>query len=177
MHLALTLNLPALLHPQLPALHTFLAVNGLPADADLPVEVMNDPSDADRIVFQAREVFTLASKLRGDTLFHDLISTSMTNAAVRLGDMIQKGGHGRTDVPLLQFARHFRNACSHGDVWNFAADGPPHLAACRSLTLSGNLVGQRATWKTVSPRLFVEFLDDISNYFVPGLVPPYSRRA
>jgi hypothetical protein len=80
-----------------------------------------------------------------------------------------------TSVPLLQFARHFRNAAGHGDTWNYDASGPPYPAACRKPVLTGAHVGRRATWETVSPRLFVEFLDDITEQFSPGLVPPPNR--
>jgi len=35
-------------------------------------------------------------------------------------------------------------------------------------------MSNRVTMEAVSPRLYVDFLDDIANHFVPGLVPPPS---
>ncbi len=81
----------------------------------------------------------------------------------------------RNDVPLLQFARHFRNACAHGDRWHFNADQPKYPAALRNLVLTRDLRGQQATFVTVSPWHFIEFLDDLSNHFAPGSVPPPTR--
>ena len=178
LHLALMLTVPSLFDPGIPILRTVLAHVGEPPASDIPVYVYNDEPpgpNQEGLEFSAREILTKATQLRGDVVRHDILSISMLNAAVRIGDMIQKGGHSRTGDPLLQFARHFRNACSHGDVWNYDRSGPPHLAACRGLTLTGTLVGRRATWETVTPRLFVEFLDDIANHFVPGSVPPAVR--
>jgi hypothetical protein len=103
------------------------------------------------------------------------MSISMLLGGTRIGDLIIKGNHSRRDVPLLQFARHYRNACAHGDRWEFKPGQPETPAVCRGLTITSNLHGQRATWTSVSPRLYVEFLDDISNYFLPGSVPPPQR--
>ena len=89
--------------------------------------------------------------------------------------MIRQGNYSRRTEPLLQFARHFRNACAHGDRWYFKNGEPKHPASCRGLTLDASLDGRRATYETVSPRLYIEYLDDISNYFQPGLVPPPAR--
>ena len=53
--------------------------------------------------------------------------------------------------------------------WHSALTSP---ATCRGLTLTDDLHGKRATLEAVSPRLYVDFLDDIANHFVPGRVPP-----
>jgi hypothetical protein len=61
------------------------------------------------------------------------------------------------------------------DRWYFKNGEPKHPASCRGLTLDASLDGKRATFETVSPKLYVEFLDDISNYLLPGAVPPPTR--
>jgi hypothetical protein len=99
----------------------------------------------------------------------------MLLGGTRIGDMILQGNYSKRDEPLLQFARHFRNACAHGDRWSFRDGEPKYTASCRDLTLDASLEGKRATYDTVSPKLYLEFLDDISNYFLPGSVPPPSR--
>ena len=176
-HLALMMSLPSLLDPSMPILQTELRRAGMPPDGDMPVNLFYDEGGPGRecLSFTARQIFTAATRLRGEAMGHDLMSISMLHAGLRLGDMIRKGDHYRVDVPILQFAYHFRNACGHGDTWNFSPSGPPHLAACRQLILTGALVGRRATWETVTPRLFVEFLDDITEHFSPGFVPPPRR--
>lgn len=179
LHLALMLSLPSIFDPGLPILHTELSRAGEPPSGDMPVNLFHHDGGPSKecLSFSARSILTAATHLRGDIVSRDLMSISIINAGIRIGDMIRKGGHNRDDVPLLQFAYHFRNACGHGDVWNYSPSGPPHPAACRGLVLTGALVGRRATWETVTPRLFVEFLDDITEHFSPGLVPPPSREA
>lgn len=174
LYLALNLTSTTMLLPELPVLTTLLTRMEADPNSDFPLELFHgNTGDADEkpLTFSAREVLTVATRIRGEAI-RDLMSTSMINAGVIIGDMIQKGGHGSTTVPLLQFARHFRNACGHGDRWDFRDGAPPHPAACRHVTLTAAHNGQRATWETVTPRLFVEFLDDIANYFVPGIQPP-----
>lgn len=177
LHLAMAFGLPCYFMPDLPILRAMLEFNGQSAADDLPMELPSDlPDDDERLVYSAREVMTKASTLRGDIVGKDLMSVAMILGATRIGDMIQSGGHSKADVPLLQFARHYRNACAHGDRWEFRGTEPKTEATCRHLTLTSALHGQRATYTAVSPRLHVEFLDDIANYFLPGSVAPPVRQ-
>lgn len=137
---------------------------------DIPV-VFNDGPGHDQIAFYASEVLALASKLPGDAV-RDLMTMSMTTAATVLEQMIKDGGHRDPAVPLLQFALHFRNAAAHGNRWYLKGGQPKYPAACRHLTVTPDLDGQQAAWGTVTPLLFLYFLDDLANHFVPGLVPP-----
>jgi hypothetical protein len=171
LHLAHHAVVFQLLDPNLPLLRWELFRNGSPPDGDYPI-VVNDQPGGPGIAYSAREVFTKLATMRGDVLAADLLSIAMIQAATRLGDMIIAGGHGRTDQPLLQFARHYRNACAHGDRWHFRGDEPRHPAACRDLVITKDLQGQKATFQTVTPRQHVDFLDDLANYFMPGAVPP-----
>jgi len=176
MHLALSLALPSFFDPELPLLRTVLKFTD-PNATDVPFELPSDLSgDDQRLVYSSREILSKASALRGPIVGQDLMAVSMMVAATRIGDMIQSGGYTKTDVPLLQFARHYRNACAHGDRWEFRGVEPRTEATCRHLTLAPSLHGRRATFATVSPRLHVEFLDDIANYFLPGSVPPPRRQ-
>lgn len=142
---------------------------GIGPDADLPVVLSDGPGHEDLVV-SAREVLAAAAQLRGAPI-RDLMTMSMMTAATQLGDMIVTGGHSRQDVPLLQFACHFRNAAAHGNRWHFGPGEPKNPATCRHLTLTPDLHGQRAAWGTVTPKLFALYLDDLANYFIPGLVP------
>ena len=170
--LGLQLALPAVLHPDVPLLRWTQQLTGVGADTDVPVVVGGRSADEEKLSFSAREILTKLASLRGEIVGHDLLSIAMVLGATRLGDMIVEGGFSRQDEPLLQFARHFRNAAAHGDRWSFHEGEPKAPASCRDLVLTADLNDRRATWETVTPKTYIEFLDDLSNYFSPGLVPP-----
>lgn len=170
-YLALQQALVAMLHPDLPLLQVMRAILKVPPGADVPLQVRGRRQPDKVLSYSTMEVMTRAATLSGD-IGVDLMASGMHMAAIRLEDMIKTEGLRDRDVPLLEFARHFRNACAHGDRWHFTGDEPKTPATCRELTLTADLHGTRATWITVDPRLFIEFLDDLSNHFVPGLVPP-----
>lgn len=162
--LALPVSLGPLMHPDRPVLQWMLSLTGAPPDGDIPITL---PSQGECVLsFSMREVMTKITQVRGETLSHDLLSTGMILGAVRLGDLIVRGNYNRKDAPLLQFARHYRNACAHGDRWHFRPDEPKAVASVRGLTLTRNLNGTRATFATVSPRLHIEFLEDVHAYFL-----------
>jgi hypothetical protein len=171
--LGLTMALPFLLHPAVPLLQWHRTELGVEPGDDIPIDLRHG-SEEKALSYSASEALTKLTTLRGEVVGHDLMSISMMHGATRLGDLIDMGGHRQGNEPILEFARHFRNACAHGDRWHFRNKEPKHPAACRDLVLSATLDGQRATWNTISPRRYVEFLDDISNYFVPGAIPPPS---
>jgi len=173
--IGLNLAVPAMLHPDVPLLHWTLQLTGAASDEDVPVILGGQRGDEEKLSFSAREVLTKLTAVRGDIVSQDILSIAMLLGATRLGDMILQAGLSRRDEPLLQFARHFRNAAAHGDRWSFRRAQPETPAACRDLVLAANMNGRRATWETVTPKRYVEFLDDLSNYFVPGLVPPPGR--
>jgi hypothetical protein len=150
-------------------------ITGTGPDGDIPV-VLTGGTGHDQLVFSAREVLAAAAKLPGDAI-RDLMTMSMTTAATTLGQMLKDGDHYQRDVPLLQFALHLRNAAAHGNRWHLRSGQPKHPAACRYLTITPDLHGRQAAWGTVSPQLFVLFLDDLANHFVPGSVPPPQRSA
>jgi hypothetical protein len=164
---------PQLVDPHLPLLRWELFRGGSPLDGDYPI-LVNDQPGGPGIAYSARETFTKLATVRGDVLRHDLLSIAMVQAAIRLGDMVTTcvPWSQRKDQPLLEFARHYRNACAHGDRWHFARDEPRNPAACRDLVITSGLQGRKATYQTVAPRHHIEFLDDLANYFVPGYVPP-----
>ena len=168
------LSVMSMLMPDLPVLRAALELAGLPLDGDFSMDLMHGTDEAgpnrERYSFSAREVATKASMLRG-TILQDLISMPMLTAALRVHDMVKLSGLNDPNEPLLEFARHYRNACAHGDRWYFRGEEPRRPAQCRDVALTADLHDARATWNVVSPRLHVEFLDDIANFFVPGLVP------
>lgn len=167
----ITLALPLLLNPAVPLLRWHLNELDVDPDGDIPLD-LGHGGEEKVLSFSMRDALTKLSMLEGDIVAHDLLSISMMHGATRLGDLIDSGDHRDAQVPLLEFTRHFRNACAHGDRWHFNKNEPRYPAACRDLVLTTELQGQRATYDTVSPRRYVEFLDDITNYFVPGSIQP-----
>lgn len=151
-------------------LRAYQQLTGVGPNDDIPV-VFNDGPGHEQIAFSAREILATASKLPGDAV-RDLMTMSMTSAVTSLEQMIKEGGHRQPTVPLLQFALHFRNAAAHGNRWYLRGGQPKYPAACRHLTITPDMHGHQAAWGTVTPLLFVHFLDDLANHFVPGLVPP-----
>lgn len=169
--LGLMMALPSLLDPSLPILSTELRRAGVGPDQDMPI-VIHD-GEEEKLQYSLREVLTKVTRLRGDALSRDLMSIGMMQGVTRLHDILLQDGLMRRNVPLLEFVAHFRNACAHGDRWHFrkGEPSPQYPATHRRLALTPNLHGTRATWTTVTPRLYLEMLDDISNYFRPGTVP------
>jgi len=170
--LGLMMSLPALMDPSLPILAVELSRAGVDPAGDMPI-VLHD-GEHEKLQYSLREVLTKVTHLRGDVLARDVMSIGMMQGATRLHDLLLQEKLMRRDVPLLEFVARFRNACAHGDRWHFKQNEPdPKFPAVhRRLTLTADLHGKRATWTTVTPRLYVELLDDFSNHFLPGVVPP-----
>jgi len=84
----------------------------------------------------------------------------MMLGATRLGEMIQTGGHPQASVPSLQFARHCRNACAHGDRWEFRGAEPKTSATCGHLTLSPALHASHLHY--LSPNRKIDLGDEIA---------------
>jgi hypothetical protein len=178
--LALSASLMTILDPSLPVLQVMLARLDATPDEDIPMDLGHGEIQpgGEVLSFSMRQVLTSAAALQGGVVRDDLMAIGMMQGGIRVGDMIRRGGYlHRTDVPLIQFAKHFRNACAHGDRWNFERGQPKHSAGCRGVRVTKQLEGQRATMAIVTPRLYVEFLDDIANHFVPGRVPAPGRGA
>ncbi len=176
--LALGACVPAMLDPDLMILRGLLVKAGAqPHEENFPMEVGGHerirPGIDKVLTFSMREVLTAASTaLPFDVVRDDVFAIGMLHGGIRLGDMINRGGFlNDTSVPLLQFAKHFRNACAHGDRWHFQGPISIRRPAAGS-PITDDLHGKRATMEAVSPRLYVDFLDDIANDFVPGRVPP-----
>lgn len=162
--LAQLLSVPVLMHPSLPILTHTLAVSGLPSDADMPVNLLDDTGSG--LQLSARDILTTVTTLTGDSVTHDLMSGAMLGGAVRVGDMIDKFKFRDAASPLMEFARHFRNACAHGDQWSFKGAEPKHPASTQRLVLDASMNGIKATWTTVSPLEYFRFLDEIHAHFL-----------
>ena len=172
--LGLTNSIPALLSPDLPIFRYLCSVvqpgSAFTTVSDFPSHLRHRDSDPEALVFSTREVFTQLATIEHKTMWEDLLPAAMLLGTVRIGDTILDATN-YTQIsgdPMIQFVRHFRNACAHGDRWSFRQGQPDNPAAFGGVVLSNTLNGKRATFETVSPRLYVELLEAIANFFVPN---------
>jgi hypothetical protein len=133
---------------------------GLPPDA--PIEVYR--SDGTMHSSQTtREALRRVSELRGGGLREDLLAFVAMHGATRIGDDLQQAGLLRGDTsPLLEFARHLRNACAHGNRWHFRREEPRRPAALRERALERELHGTKAIYGWLAPGDYLDFLDDLA---------------
>ena len=101
--LGLTMTLPLLLHPAVPLLHWHLTEFGVEPGGDIPIDLQHG-SEKEVLSYSASEALTKLATLQGGIVGHDLMSISMMHGATRLGDLIDLGGHRRSDEPILEFA-------------------------------------------------------------------------
>ncbi len=88
--------------------------------------------------------------------------------ATRLGDDLGQAGLDDRGEPLLQFARHLRNACAHGNRWHFRPGEPKHPAALRGRQLDTSLHGSNALFDWVGPGDYLDFLEDLATFLRSG---------
>lgn len=176
--LGLTSSIPAMLSPDLPIFRYLCSVvqprSPFTSASDYPSNLRHGDSDPEALVFSTRDVFTRLAEIKHETMWEDLLPAAMLLGTVRVGDMILDANNYEqiSGDPMIQFVRHFRNACAHGDRWSFHQGQPDKPAVFRGVALSNSLNGQRATFETVTPRLYVELLEEIANYFVPNSTSP-----
>ncbi len=158
--LGLQLSVLGLLDPRAPLLQGLSAVG---IDPTAPVAVFrvdgttySEESIAD--ILERASALAHAGDIRADLLF-----VGAMQGGTRLGDDLQQAGLIRkhTEEPLLQFARHLRNACAHGNRWHFLEGEPKHPAALRGRQLDRSLHGSRAVFDWVGPGDYLDFLDDL----------------
>lgn len=131
---------------------------------DFPITVSNRPTDRNKIYY-AREVVKHMGVVRGEEMKAAVLPIIMITGATTIGDMIIKGGFSKRDEPLLQFARHLRNACAHGNAWHLKNGEPSSPAECAGFVVEATLQGEQAAFGTVGAWLYLEFLDQIRDYF------------
>ncbi|EFL32200.1 predicted protein [Streptomyces viridochromogenes DSM 40736] len=132
--------------------------------ADSPLVIYrNDgtPHSAERLT----DIFAKSSSTAGAGLGEDLLNFATMHGAARLGDAIQRAGLSDRTSPLLQFVRHFRNACAHGNRWHFQNAEPRQPAELRGIVLTSALHGSKAAGGTVGAGDYLDMLDDVAAHF------------
>jgi hypothetical protein len=159
MYIGLMLSLPVLLDPEQSLAAILNSRFGL--GPDVPCEIFRSDGSLQSST-KISTVLAHASSLRGDILKEDLLTFAAMHGAVRVGDMLAQGSYFKQDDPLLQFGRHLRNACAHGNRWHFRAGEPRYPARLRGLVIDPSLHGTRALFGNVAPGDYLDYLDDLS---------------
>jgi hypothetical protein len=110
------------------------------------------------------QVLGKATTLHGEVLRDDLWTIGMMHGATRLYDMMDGASLVLPGQPLLEFGRHFRNACAHGNRWHFYRGEPKHPAVLRGRPLTAALQGGQAAMGWVGPGDYLDYLEDLAAY-------------
>jgi hypothetical protein len=156
---ALVLSIPALVHPGAPLLKFYEEELGIPESAPTEVFRQDGTIHSDEPV---GDILRRVTTLRGGGFGEDVLVFAAMHGATRLGDYLAKAGLTSTSDPLLQFARHFRNACAHGNRWHFLYGQPKHAAELRGRQLDASLHGSTVLFDWVAPGDYLDFLDDLA---------------
>jgi hypothetical protein len=156
--IGLVLSLPALLHPRVPLLQVYETVLDIPGSAPAEIHRQDGTIHSDEPI---AEILRQVTTLPGGGLEGDLMPLAAMQGATRIGDDLQQAQLMTTSEPLLEFARHFRNACAHGNRWHFRHGEPKHSASLRGRQLDASLHGSRALFDWVGPGDYLDFLDDL----------------
>jgi hypothetical protein len=157
----LELSVIGLLHPNTPLLRGLAAVGMDPSQPVIVRRLDGTSHSEDSIADVLRRAPALAHQ---GEVRADLLLTGAMQGAVRLYDDLNEVGciQRHRGVPLLQFARHFRHACAHGNRWHFRGAEPKYPAALRGRSLDRSLHGSPALFDWVGPGDYLDYLDDLS---------------
>lgn len=111
------------------------------------------------------EILIEAASTPGAGMGGDLLKFPAMYGGVRVADDLKSAGILPAPTePLLEFARHFRNACAHGNRWHFVGNQPQNPAELRGLTLDASMHGSEALFKWVGPGDYLDYLDDLVDF-------------
>lgn len=165
LHVTHEVTADAMMSPDKPLLHWHLSRFPPDSSGDGPIDIPG-PDDT-TLRFSATEALTAIQRTGHEDLRHDIIATGMILGALRLADAVKKGGYHLYDEPLLEFLRHYRNACAHGGRWHIAVSKKHgwKKAALRGLELNPDLDGEVAVLGTIDRATHLHLLEDVAAYF------------
>lgn len=152
----------SLIHPDAPIARWYSTNMG---DSDFPV-VISGSKEHQRIPFSAKWILSEIQKIPGQEVWEDYFSAPMLFGAMQIGNKLEEafGKSFPKSEPLLQFARHFRNAAAHGDRWYFRKGEPRFAAEAAGIRLTSTMDGKRATYKTVGPYEYVLYVSEVESF-------------
>lgn len=158
------LALPVMLDPSLPLADYYARVNAMSrADAlEMPVDLVRIDGTRNSRRLGAWLQDAVADHGKGLGLGEDLVAFVMIYATTRIEDEVDRLGLRDPQQPLMEFLRHLRNACAHGNRWHLQNGEPRKTATWRQLTVEGAWHGDRAIFGTIGPAEYVDFLEDLA---------------
>jgi hypothetical protein len=135
-----------------------------PTYDDLPITV-GEETEPFCQQHMASAILHAHQRMSGDSRVDDIMTAAMTLGAMRIGDLITRGNHRDRAVPLLEFARHLRNAAAHGGTWHFRPHEPASPATLGDRSLTRHAHGTQTFFAWVSPQLYALFLDEVHHHF------------
>lgn len=160
---ALAAASPAMVDPRLPLLRVMQEL--FTGADDFPMVIRrNDGSVYSEEQMSAWLARAAANRGQGLGLGEDLVSFGCVYTMIRIGDALTQLGLISPADPLLQFARHLRNACAHGNRWHFQGQEPRHPARWRQLSVDASWHGGKAMFGTLGPGDYFDFLDDLAGH-------------
>jgi hypothetical protein len=158
----LQLTLPLMLHPRAPLRDAYLQTYQSGPETPVIMRRQDGSIYAEDTIGQALERLGAIPHLNKGEVMRDLLFLGAMHGGTRLGDDLQQAGLADERDPLIQFARHFRNACAHGNRWHFRQGEPRFEAALRGRRLDQSLQGTRAVFDWVGPGDYLDYLDDLA---------------
>jgi hypothetical protein len=156
-----SLALVPLMDPRLPLLSIFERYG---QSADSPV-IVTRKSGTEHSSQSMLEVLRNAASIPGAGLRGDFLAFTAMHGVTRLGDAIDQAGVRNNASPLLEFTRHLRNACAHGNRWHFRNNEPKYPAALRGRTIDASLHGGQAVIGWLGFGDYLDLLDDLAAHF------------
>lgn len=154
------LAVPIMVHPEVPLIQ-FHRSMGIPPDSPAIIKRNDGTVHSDESI---GSILNRMAGLPGAGLEGELLAVIGIHGAVRLGDELLNACLIRPEEPLLEFARHLRNACAHGNRWHFRNGEPKHPAQLRDRELDLSLHGTKAMYGWLGPGDYLDYLDDLTAY-------------
>ncbi|HET8863514.1 MAG TPA: hypothetical protein VFM94_09725 [Solirubrobacterales bacterium] len=133
----------------------------MPAEAPVEIRRQDGTVRSDESI---GEILRRIPTMPGAGLREDLLPLTAIYGATILGDRLQNAQLTKVGQPLLQFARHLRNACAHGNRWHFRGGEPKHKAELRGRRLDASLDGSKAMYGWLGPGDYLDFLEDLAAF-------------
>lgn len=162
-----SMALPIMVDPRRPLIDYYAWLNSTSrADAEAMPILLTRADGTSRVDSMGAWLSRAAADQgRGLGLGEDLVAFAMIYATTRIGDEANRLGLRDKTSPLMEFLRHLRNACAHGNRWHFANGEPKQPAAWRHFAVDANWGGQRAIYGNIGPAEYQDFLDDLAAHF------------
>jgi hypothetical protein len=151
--------------PTLPLLNAFRLA--FPTSA--PVIELPD-TDGSKETFHLEEVLREISGWGFGAMDKHVMPSAQIVTAISAGDLVMQNNLHDPKNPALQFLRHYRNGCAHGDTWSFSRDALKESAVFMDMNLNYPMNGTRTT-SFVRPVRHVQLLKDLSDLFGPAAAP------